>query len=184
MNSSKTLVLAVLAVAGIAGCHRGASSSSTSAARTSYTTPTASGDLIVVPGASKLADLSRPVVSVKDNSVTISGTVTLRGPFNRDAVMRIIMVDRHGKLGDEIRASLKETDTNGLLTYSVHFAPLPEKGTSISISYDDYHPISNYSAANIGTGGAGGSSAGVNTGAGTYNSGKGGRSSGKGGKSR
>ncbi|CAN5519142.1 hypothetical protein BH10PLA1_BH10PLA1_18850 [soil metagenome] len=137
-----------------------------------------------MPAASKVADLSTPNVVVKKDAVTISGTVRLRGPYNPDALIRITTIDRHGKVGDEIHASLKETDTNGVLTYSVHFAPVPDKGSSLSIAYDDYHPVSNYSAAYIGTGGGGGSGGAMSTGAGTNNVGKsGGHSSrGRGGK--
>lgn len=180
---SCTLLFAV----GVVGCHRGSSTETTVApqpTRQTYATSTTEGGIIIVPSSSKLAELTTPSVVIKNDTVAISGTVHLRGPYNPDALIRITTLDRHGKIDDEIHASLKETDTNGVLTYSVHFAPVPPKGSSLSIFYDDYHPVSNYSAAYIGAGGAGGGGAAVSTGAGTSNVGKsGGHSSrGRGGK--
>ncbi len=161
MKQSLFIAFAV-ALVGVAGCRSRSSSVPAAPAGSSYNTSsmTTKGDLVVVPVASTLVEMSKPDVSFKSNSVVISGFVRLRGAkFNPDAVVLMMVVDRHGNEAQQIRAVLRETDTSGTLSYRANFGPVPDKGSTVSLAYDDWHPTDNYSAAYIGSGGSGSSSA-------------------------
>ncbi len=136
-------------------------------------TNVSSEKIVVVPQPSKIVDLMKPNVSTQGNSVIISGSVRLRtGKYNPDAVLRIVVVDRRGNEADEIRVVLAETDSLGVLTYRAHFGPIPPKGSTVLLSYDDYQPVANYASSNIGSGGAGSAGAAVKTGSGSGKSSK------------
>jgi len=141
-------------MAGVVGC-RSSSGSKPAPAIRQYEYSASSNDrLVVVPQASKIVDLGKPDVSTQGNSIVLSGTVRLRtSKYNPDAVVRIVIVDRHGNQADEIRAALTETDSLGTLTYRAHFGPIPAKGSTVLLSYDDFQPVADYASGNLGSGG-------------------------------
>ncbi len=167
MKKNLVFAVAALALAGLVGCRSSSSAKyKPTPVVTSYEYAGASSDkIIVVPQPSKIVELTKPEVSTNGNSVVVYGTVRLRtGKYNPDAVVRIVVVDRRGNEADEIRAVLSETDSLGVLTYRAHFGPIPPKGSTVLLSYDDYLPVANYASTNIGSGGAGTSGAAVKNG--------------------
>ena len=160
MKQSIGVTLAAAAMMGVAGCRSGSGTSSTPT-RVQYQYSTSNDNLLVVPQTSKVADIAKPDVSTAGNSLIVAGVVRLRsGAYNPDAVVRISIVDRRGNVVDEINAALRETDSLGTLAYRAHFGPVPAKGSSLVISYDDWHPVADYASNTLGSGGGGSPTAG------------------------
>jgi hypothetical protein len=124
-------------------------SKGTTAVKTSH------GTLPIRREASTVVDLAQPTVVIEDENVIVTGNVRLRGAVNPDARVQITIVDRYGQVADRINAKLVETDEDRIMTYRVKFGPIPGRGSSLLVAYDNYRPTANYSADYIGSGGAG-----------------------------
>lgn len=136
----------------LAGCSwfRGDSKSTTEVA-------TSNGSLPVRREASTIAELAQPKVEIDGNQVIVAGNVRLRdASTNPDARVQISVVDKNGKVSDQIKAKLVATEDDRIMSYRVKFGPVPSRGASLLVAYDDYRPFANYSADYIGSGGAGG----------------------------
>lgn len=118
---------------------------------------TSNGSIPVRREASTVVDLAQPTVAIDDDLVIVTGNARLRGTFNPDARIQISIIDKYGQLvGNKINAKLVETEQDRIMTYRVKFGPIPSRGASLLVAYDDYRPIANYSADYIGSGGSGG----------------------------
>jgi hypothetical protein len=130
------------------GCH--SSNNGTASVNTS------NGSLPIRREASLVVDMAQPNVSVSGNQVTVTGNVRLKtNTMNPDARVQISVIDRYGQVADQINAKLAPTDEDRIMTYRVMFGPVPAKGSSLLVAYDDYHPFANYSGEAIGSGGGG-----------------------------
>jgi hypothetical protein len=120
---------------------------------------TSNGSIPVRREASNLVDLAQPLVEIDDDRVLVTGNVRLRGStVNPDARIQISVIDKYGKVVQKIPANLVETEEDRIQTYRVKFGPIPGRGASLLVAYDDYRPVANYSADYIGSGGGGTSS--------------------------
>lgn len=118
---------------------------------------TSNGSLPIRREASAIVELAQPSVEIDGNQVIVAGNVRVRGTaVNPDARIQISVVDKYGKVSDQIKAKLVATEDDRIVSYRVKFGPVPNRGSSLLVAYDDYHPFANYSADNIGSGGAGG----------------------------
>lgn len=140
---------------------------------------TSHGKIPVRREASNVVDMAQPTVEIEGERVLVTGNIRLRGNYvNPDARVQISVIDKYGQVVQKIPANLMETDEDRIQTYRVKFGPIPARGSSLLVAYDDYRPIANYSAEYIGSGGGGavggrrggGSAAVNNRGVGTRNS--------------
>lgn len=92
--------------------------------------------LIVSPIPTQDADLSRPELSGKGNTITVSGQVRLRTDRRSPmSAVRIVITNSSGKTTHDMRAVLNPAGTPGVFAYRAHFSPMPSDGSAIVITY-------------------------------------------------